>query len=82
MPLSSVEIVDRTLGHACTIVCPFCAEGIQASVDHPRRGNWYHPNILGNPLGHACLASALRNAKAQEIDRLIDEEVKSRGNAS
>ena len=66
------KLTDLILGHACTMVCPYCAGGIKATAN---RKNWYHPDVLGRPLGHACQASSIRNADPKEVARLSQEEL-------
>jgi len=69
------KMVDLVLGHACTMVCPYCAGGIEATKE---RTTWYHPDVLRRKLGHACQASTIRNADPVDIAHLVTSELQTK----
>lgn len=69
------RVVDFALGHACTMVCRFCASGVPISCENRRRGQWFHADVTGNPLGHRCGASAIRAADSAEVARIVTNQL-------
>lgn len=76
-----LEIVDRTLGHACTLVCRYCAAGIPVRPDpEPHRAMLlWHPDVTGAVRGHQCGAALIRHADPKQILELIRKEMSAGG---